>query len=151
APHRDRARRRVPDPMRRLTIRMRLTLLWGLLFLAAGTALLGLFYLFARDSLGDQLTTNGIHVVVQGAGPGGDPLQRPPTDLPFIRELTPEQRAQLDRGLLQVRQDTLNTLLTRSAIGLGAVALVGMGFGWLMAERALRPLAQITETARRVA
>jgi signal transduction histidine kinase len=57
----------------------------------------------------------------------------------------------LDRGLLRLRQDTLNTLLTRSAIGLGGVALVGMGFGWLMAERALRPLTRITETTRRVA
>ena len=38
-----------------------------------------------------------------------------------------------------------------AAIALGIVALIGMGFGWLMAERALRPLARITETARRVA
>jgi signal transduction histidine kinase len=46
---------------------------------------------------------------------------------------------------------TLNSVLTNGAIALCVVALVGMVFGWLMAERALRPLARITETARRVA
>ena len=46
---------------------------------------------------------------------------------------------------------TLNSLLTRGGVALGIVALIGMGFGWLMAERALRPLARITDTARRVA
>ena len=42
-------------------------------------------------------------------------------------------------------------MLLWGAVALAIVALVGMVFGWLMAERALRPLARITETARRVA
>ena len=42
---------RTPKQRTRLTIRARLTLLWGALFLAAGTILLGLTYLLVRESL----------------------------------------------------------------------------------------------------
>jgi signal transduction histidine kinase len=45
----------------------------------------------------------------------------------------------------------MNSLLIWGSVALLIVALIGMLFGWLMAERALRPLARITETARRVA
>jgi len=49
------------------------------------------------------------------------------------------------------RADTLNSILTRGGIALGGFAVVAVGVGWLMADRALRPLHQITATARRVA
>jgi hypothetical protein len=49
------------------------------------------------------------------------------------------------------RTQTLNTLLTQGAVALRRGGADRHGFGWLMAERALRPLARITETARRVA
>lgn len=53
--------------------------------------------------------------------------------------------------VIREQNDTLNSMLLWGSVALAIVALVGMGFGWLMAERALRPLARITETARRVA
>jgi signal transduction histidine kinase len=53
--------------------------------------------------------------------------------------------------VVQGQFDALNSMLLWGAVALAIVALIGMVFGWLMAERALRPLARITETARRVA
>ncbi|WP_198679260.1 sensor histidine kinase [Thermomonospora amylolytica] len=50
-----------------------------------------------------------------------------------------------------VHQATLNSLLTQGGIALGAVGAAAVGLGWLMADRALRPVHQVTETARRVA
>lgn len=136
---------RTPKQRTRLTIRARLTLLWGALFLAAGTILLGLTYLLVRESL-------------QGRGGvafravGGDALPSPSTiDLPPGQPLPDNLREMIIRDQTNFQNATLNSLLTQGAIALAVVALLGMGFGWLMAERALRPLARITETARRVA
>jgi signal transduction histidine kinase len=47
------------------------------------------------------------------------------------------------------REQTLNTLLLFSLIGLGAMTLVSGGLGWIVAGRVLRPVRTITETARR--
>ena len=136
---------RTPKQRTRLTIRARLTLLWGALFLAAGTILLGLTYLLVRESL-------------QGRGGvafravGGEALPSPSTiDLPPGQPLPDNLREMIIRDQTNFQNATLNSLLTQGAIALAVVALLGMGFGWLMAERALRPLARITETARRVA
>src|SRR6185312_8273813 len=58
---------------------------------------------------------------------------------------------QLQERQERVEQDTLDAVITQGSIALGLMTLIGVGFGWLMAERALRPVGQITETARRVA
>jgi signal transduction histidine kinase len=57
----------------------------------------------------------------------------------------------LREAVAQEQNDTLNSMLLWGSVSLAIVAVVGMVFGWLMAERALRPLARITETAQRVA
>jgi signal transduction histidine kinase len=136
---------RTPKQRTRLTIRARLTLLWGALFLAAGTILLGLTYLLVRESL---LNRGGVAF----RAIGGEALPSPSTiDLPPGQPLPDNLREMIIRDQTNFQNATLNSLLTQGAIALAVVALLGMGFGWLMAERALRPLARITETARRVA
>jgi signal transduction histidine kinase len=136
--------------MRRLTIRARLTLLWGALFLAAGVVLLGLTYVLVDQQLRAQRA--GVVGAVQiGPPPSEAP---PPPNAPVDSEFTnptPADIQRLTRAADRIRKNALNSLLTQGGIALGVVALVGMGFGWLMAERALRPLSRITETARRVA
>ena len=44
---------------------------------------------------------------------------------------------------------TLNDLLLFSLLGLGGMTFVSGGLGWLMAGRVLRPIREITNTARR--
>jgi signal transduction histidine kinase len=68
---------------------------------------------------------------------------------PVAGATAPEVTYQQIRGA--VRDDTLDSLLTQGGIALGGVGVVAVGFGWLMAERVLRPLHRVTETARRVA
>jgi signal transduction histidine kinase len=47
------------------------------------------------------------------------------------------------------RDQTLNTLLLFSLIGLGLMAVASGGLGWIVSGRVLRPVRIITETARR--
>ncbi|MCP2340349.1 sensor histidine kinase [Actinomadura rupiterrae] len=61
------------------------------------------------------------------------------------------QKQKVGGAAADFQKATLNSVLTQGAIALGLVALAALGLGWLMADRALRPVQRITETARRVA
>ncbi|MGI5329981.1 sensor histidine kinase [Actinomadura nitritigenes] len=138
----------------RPTIRMRLTLLYTGLFLGAGIVLLGLTYLLVQNNLAQHSGP----MEVSGSAPTGA------TDRVFTEgpagAAAPEAGKPLTPGQMQValvrakrdyKDDTLNALLTQGGIALGLVGAAGLGFGWLLADRALRPVHKITETAGRVA
>jgi signal transduction histidine kinase len=55
------------------------------------------------------------------------------------------------KGLAQSRQSALNSMLTQGGLALLFTGAAAFGLGWLFAGRALRPVHQVTETARRVA
>ena len=122
----------------RLTIRGRLTLIYGGLFLLAGIVLLGVTYVLVSQQLpGNVLITSG---------PSEERMVSPPP---------PGSPATLQTYARQVVRDTrdnaLQSLLTQGGIALGIVVVVAGGFGWLVAGRALQPLHRVTETARRIA
>ncbi len=131
----------------RPTIRMRLTLLYTGLFVGTGIVLLGLTYLLVQNNLQrqaeppDRLFTAGTE-----APAGSSRVVAVPGE---------PSRADVQRVLVAGREDyqreTLNALLTQGGIALGLVGAAGLGFGWLLADRALRPVHAITDTARRVA
>ena len=50
--------------------------------------------------------------------------------------------------IAEVRNDQLDTLLTRSGIALGIMALASIGLGWLVSGRALRPVRTMSSRAR---
>jgi signal transduction histidine kinase len=151
--------------MRRLTIRVRLTVLYGGLFLVAGTILLGVTYVLTvqrLDALDAKAGTivdfagTGVPAGAGAAGPAaGDCI--PATKLGAVKLSTGEQIApekvvqQLNERQSALRRDTVNTLLTQGGIALVVVGGVACALGWLIAERVLRPLHGITATARRVA
>lgn len=114
-----------------MSLRLRLTVLYGGLFLLAGGALLGVTYLLFTQQVGRRVT------FIAGTAPAGLPA------LP-----SPES---LDEQARQVREAAATSLLTQGAIALGAVAVLAAGLGWLVAGRALAPLRQVTDTARRIA
>ncbi|UAB96159.1 HAMP domain-containing protein [Dactylosporangium vinaceum] len=128
--------------MKRMGIRVRLTALFGALFLAGGTLLLGLTYILVKQNI--QQRNSG---------------QTSVADLPAETKalLGADQQnflnlvQQLQERQKRIEQETLNAVITQGSIALGVMTLIGVGFGWMMAERALRPVGQITETARRVA
>lgn len=117
----------------RSTIRVRLTLLYAGAFFLAGATLIALIYLYLGQVINHQLTAQG-NMSEQ-----------------ILRHLSPEVHDALMVQLQQGRNDTLNTMLIASLVLLGVVGVIAGGFGWLLAGQALRPLQQITATARRVA
>jgi len=117
----------------RSTIRVRLTLWYAGAFLGAGAILVALMYAFLSQSLDQQMTARlGLTEQLRE--------HIPP-------ELAEQLRTQFEAG----RADTLKSMLGWSLASLGVIGVAAGGFGWLLAGRALRPLQNITATARRVA
>jgi signal transduction histidine kinase len=123
------------------TIRLRLTVLYGLVFLVSGAVLLTIGYELVRhnlngpDNFRGELSRLGLRPPRFGSGPTG-----PGSVEASVFEAV---RAQL-------RADELHRLLIEYLLALGAMTMVSVVAGWLLAGRALRPLRQITATARRV-
>ncbi|TDO49614.1 signal transduction histidine kinase [Kribbella sp. VKM Ac-2571] len=144
--------------MRKLSLRGRLTLLYGGLFMVAGVLLLGVIYVLFTNNLSQQY-----RVVIQGTyvtAPTGTPSVGRPPRLPnqayvinkdgdVLTGLDAERVLQQQRE--QVRQAAVKSLLTQGSIALLAVGALAAGFGWLVSGRVLAPLHQVTDTARRIA
>jgi signal transduction histidine kinase len=129
--------------MKNLTIRVRLTALYGGLFFLAGAVLLAVTYVLVRQSL----DTRNLGFYDPGA------LDRLPEIIRsrFDPDLLAQIQADLQRQKEEFRAETLDSLLTQGIIALGLVGIVAIGLGWLMADRVLRPLHLITDTAQRIA
>jgi signal transduction histidine kinase len=112
----------------RVSIRNRLTLVYGGLFLLAGLALLGVTYFLASANLLN------------------DPM------VPAVRAGVPKDaRTDLPEAIKQIREGALDELLSQGAIALALVSAIAVVLGWLVAGRLLQPLHRITGTARRIA
>lgn len=124
---------------------MRLTVLHGALVLATGAVLLSVLYLLLDRSIAQQ----PINVPIVSAQPGAG-SQAPTTEQEAValkRQLSDAEQA-IRSGF---RRETLPALVTRGLLALGILAAGGLAVGWLAAGRTLRPIQQITATARRVA
>ncbi len=124
----------------RSTIRLRLTLLYAGAFFLAGAILVALNYFYVQQSL-DRRPAGAESVVQEFLNQRG--VHRPP----LLDSLFSAVRAQAAHD----RDETLKGMLVWSLVSLGAIGIAAGGFGWLLAERALRPLQNVTATARRVA
>jgi signal transduction histidine kinase len=128
---------RLPAP----TIRLRMTALYGLVFLITGAVLLTIGYELVRHNLNgagdyrDELRRLGLAPGFFGRPPG--------VGQDSAARIIAAFRAQL-------RADALHRLLIEYVVALGAMTIVSVVAGWLLAGRALRPLRDITATARRV-
>ncbi|MER7814354.1 HAMP domain-containing sensor histidine kinase [Streptomyces sp. NPDC096153] len=134
-------------PLLRPTIRIRLTLLYGGMFLIAGILLLSIIYLLAAQALHDGIRQS----VEVGAAPGANVTITSPT-CPRIDELVDnaQRNAALKLCIAEQRQQALDELLTRSLFALLGLSVIAFAFGYAMAGRVLSPLGKITRTARRV-
>ncbi|WP_327352891.1 sensor histidine kinase [Streptomyces sp. NBC_01304] len=143
----DPARSEPPFPWLRPTIRIRLTLLYGGMFLIAGILLLSIIYLLAAQAVhaGNQLpfrVTGGKFTIESSSCPA---LQQ-------AREISQDEFNRLMSPCLNVqRQHALDDLLSRSLMALLGLSVIAFAFGYAMAGRVLSPLGRITRTARQVA
>jgi signal transduction histidine kinase len=136
--------------MGRLSIRVRLTALYGVMFFAAGAVVILAGYLLVSNILTDRLGPAGTARVLSGSAVGGRPAQIMVSGVPPAVAIE-ELQAGITADQLIVRDETLSSLLTQSLVALVLVGALAIGSGWWMAGRALRPLHQITATARRIA
>ena len=107
-------------PERRLSVRTRLTLLYGGMFFGAGVALLAVTYLLVR----------GIMSNVMVVGPDGTTLPE------FYRN--------------ELINNVMHRLITQSIIALVVIGVLAIVLGYIVAGRALAPLQRVTATARRL-
>ncbi|MFF3981406.1 sensor histidine kinase [Streptomyces sp. NPDC001828] len=134
-----------PFPWLRPTIRIRLTLLYGGMFMIAGILLLSIIYLLAAQALhtggsapfkivgGQNITVSSSICQLPNQGTSG------------------EFNDAISVCMAQQRQHALDNLLSRSLLALVGLSVIAFAFGYAMAGRVLSPLGRITRTARRVA
>ena len=173
-PRRSRPSSARPHPVPRLrlnrprhTVRLRLTLLYGALFLIAGIALLAITYaLVVRSTDGAStvgqeftLTGGGTHGSTSGAIPA-EGLASGPTGGTYAATeaealgLTSSQANAVGVQLVEVAQaqadSVLHQFLIQSAIALGIMAALSIALGWVAAGRILRPVRTIIKATRQI-
>lgn len=133
-------RRLMGWPLRGMTIRTRLTVLYGGAFFVAGALLVAVMYFYVRQSLDNSPGVNALATAQTFLGQRG--LQAHP----LLEDLV----IGLNKQAEQQRHDTLRAMLVWSLACLVVVGLAAFAFGWVLAGRFLQPLQEITATARRV-
>ncbi|WP_260615136.1 cell wall metabolism sensor histidine kinase WalK [Microbispora sp. KK1-11] len=131
---------RVLSPWSRLGLRMRLTLLYGGLFFLAGSVLLWFTHLLTARALNQRF------VVAVASKVAGVPDAVLGGRLPDSDMLAQRVRTNVEQGAADVLSDVLRSSVIVMVL-VGAVAVV---VGYLVADRALRPLDRVTETAQRL-
>ena len=129
--------------MRRGSVRLRLTVLFGALFLAAGATLLAITYGLVSHA------TNGVFVIQHQRRREAPAVPRAWPRRHVPRPADPLQ-AQATRIAGTAKAAENDALLLYSGIALGIMAVVSMALGWFAAGRALRPLRRITAAAQRI-
>jgi signal transduction histidine kinase len=138
-------------------VRTRLTLMYAMLFFAAGAALLGLTYGLVASSLPAQpaatakVSSQELKNLNQCKRATGA-LKGKPIPAPLLAECNQAAKAYsagTAAGLQAQRQRVLSDLLAFSLGGLAVMTVASGGLGWFMSGRVLRPVRVITETARR--
>jgi hypothetical protein len=114
----------------RRTVRLRLTLLYGALFIVSGAALLTITYLLVVHGTGDRL-----FIRHQGA---------PPSQLTARPQVFLVQAAQLKRQAEAQHAHELHQLLVESGLALAIMSVLSLAAGWVMAGRVLAPLEAAT-------
>jgi signal transduction histidine kinase len=137
----------------RRTVRLRLTLLYGFLFLLSGAALL-----VATNLLVDRATSlpkaNSVVVAYHGRAMSGGAAGKVKGARNSViyrgREMSQAEADQIRAGAFSQRDNDLHSLFVYSLIAFGAVALLSSVLGWVVAGRALRPLRALSAAAQEI-
>ncbi|MGG8409582.1 sensor histidine kinase [Streptomyces sp. 12297] len=150
------AARRIAAAVRRRTggERARLTALYGGLLLLAGALLTGVVYALVKEGLYASISVAMTTAVPAQRledlpDPTASRLWEPATPTTLPPGVTPGMA--ITRTLSDAAESAaLERLLTVSLIVLAVYAVVSVALAWWMAGRVLRPVAVITDTARRL-
>jgi two-component system sensor histidine kinase VanS len=112
------------------TVRLRLTVLYGGLFVVSGVVLLAITYLIFRRA-------SGVNLLVANGPTRGTAAQDAAAELRYAE-------------LIRRSTDALHHGLLRSVIVLAIMTAVSIVLGWLVAGRVLRPLRAMTASTRQI-
>ena len=151
------------------SIRLRLAALLTALFVLLGGTLLGVSYALVRSNLTvdhDELAERAAERLGfdRGAGPSDDPTHgdlrealRSSADgddlPPSVLEAVPDRRrfvAEIQGAQEELADDALRRLTLQYLAIMAAMAFLSGALGWFVSGRVLRPMSEITATARRV-
>ncbi|MEU6250866.1 HAMP domain-containing sensor histidine kinase [Glycomyces sp. NPDC047010] len=119
-----------------LTLRNRLTLVYGVLFVLGGILLLALTYSLVANTTPGPGTIQGSYNEAPVPGPGETAVSQEQ-----FRVLLTED----------IWDNALEAVKTQGSLALGLVSIGTIALGWLIAGRMLRPLSRVTDTAARIA
>ncbi|MCX4671863.1 ATP-binding protein [Streptomyces sp. NBC_01381] len=139
-------RARAAALLRPRRVRMRLTLLYGGLFVLSGAVLLTVTYLLVASSTGGPVLVSGY----QESSESGEPPRRSR----LIGDGQPASADRLTEGLRQqaarTHEEMMSRLLFESAIALAVTAVIAIWLGWVVAGRVLHPLRSMTTAIQQI-
>jgi signal transduction histidine kinase len=119
------------------TIRLKLTVIYGVVFLITGAILLTIGYVLVRHNLNARLDYS-------------EALRKLGLSAPVLHHHAPPDQAIVAAVHAELRGEALHQLVVDYTLALAGMTLISVGAGWLLAGRAMRPLREITATAQRV-
>jgi signal transduction histidine kinase len=133
------------------TVRVRLTLLYGGLFLLSGAVLVTIAYVLFVNATGFVFTgqngwtdeiSHGHTINLSHAMPAGlrDLHQLPALPIQFVGSITEAQARRLSAEGIRAHGHVLRYLALESAIALAGMSVLSLALGWLVAGRVLQPL-----------
>src|SRR5499433_2406674 len=151
----------------RRSIRVRLTLIYGGLFLICGAGLLGITYalvdnatavgFFSSTGPGGRTVVGGFVGAAPDAGkhgsaPQGLQVSGSGAKSTKLKQFTPEQARfvtqKMQAAAASQHASEMRQLLSYSGVALAIMAAISAGLGWLVAGRVLGPLRTITAAAK---
>lgn len=138
--------------MSALSLRGRLTLLYGGLVLIAGVISLAAIYLVVERRLEAELTGDDLNARLellreQMSATGESSVTLPDGTSVSLDQLLEETRADQEA----IKNTALDTLILQGGVAVVVVGLIAGGIGWIVAGRGLQPLGAMTMTAQRIA
>ena len=130
-------------------VRTRLALLYALLFLISGSALLGLTYGLVAANLPAKPASPASRFDSNQLAKLSKACKQPHPDPGTVYACKQAFDAGAGAATQSVRERALESLLIFSLVGLGVMTVASGGLGWYVSGRVLRPVRAITETARR--
>ncbi|MES9541658.1 MULTISPECIES: ATP-binding protein [unclassified Actinomadura] len=129
--------------VKRLSVRTRLTLVYGSLFLVTSAALVAVTYLLTVRTMDNRFTSRqSVDATtitrLRALAINGD-----------VSELV-KLKADADRELARQKHDVLEQLLQSSLVTMLVLGVLAVVIGYVVAGRMLRPLHTVTATARRL-
>ncbi|MEU8123399.1 ATP-binding protein [Spirillospora sp. NPDC049024] len=129
--------------VKRLSVRTRLTLVYGSLFLVTSAALVAVTYLLTVRTMDNRFTSRqSVDATtitrLRALALNGD-----------VSELV-KLKADADRELARQKHDVLEQLLQSSLVTMLVLGVLAVVIGYVVAGRMLRPLHTVTATARRL-